>query len=45
MKNGKTIASGKVNEVINIDLLNNVYGIGGFISEIKNEMFFVPLKL
>ena len=45
MKNGKTIASGKVNEVINMDLLNNVYGIGGFISEIKNEMFFVPLKL
>lgn len=45
MKCGELIASGKVNEVIDMNLLNKVYKIGGFISEIENEIFFVPLKL
>lgn len=45
MKFGQAIASGKVNEVINMNLLNDVYKIGGFISEIEKETIFVPLKL
>ena len=45
MKFGEAIASGKVNEVINMNLLNDVYKIGGFISEIEKETIFVPLKL
>jgi iron complex transport system ATP-binding protein len=45
MKCGEVIASGKVNEVIDMNLLNKVYKIGGFISEIDKETFFVPLKL
>ena len=45
MKNGKIIKSGKAEEVINIKLLNDVYNIGGFITEDNNEKFFVPLKL
>lgn len=45
MKSGEAIASGNANEVINMSLLNNVYNIGGFISEIEKETFFVPLKL
>ena len=45
MKFGQAIASGKVNEVINMKLLNDVYKIGGFISEIEKETIFVPLKL
>ena len=45
MKSGQLIASGKVNEVIDMNLLNKVYKIGGFISEIEKEKFFVPLKL
>lgn len=44
MKKGKSIASGKAAEVINMKLLNDVYNIGGFISKVENEMFFVPLK-
>ena len=45
MKSGQLIASGKVSEIINMDLLKRVYKIGGFISEIEKERFFVPLKL
>lgn len=45
MKNGEVISSGNANKVINMELLNNVYKIGGFISEIEKETFFVPLKL
>lgn len=45
MKKGQAISSGTADEVINMDLLNNVYNIGGFISEIEDEKFFVPLKL
>lgn len=45
MKSGQVIASGNANKVINMSLLNNVYNIGGFISEIEKETFFVPLKL
>ena len=45
MKAGEVIASGNANSVINMSLLNNVYNIGGFISEIEKETFFVPLKL
>ncbi len=45
MESGQVMASGKVNEVIDMNLLNKVYKIGGFISEIEKEKFFVPLKL
>ena len=45
MKSGKIISSGIANEVINMNLLNNVYKIGGFISEVEKETVFVPLKL
>ena len=45
MKSGQVISSGRANEVINMDLLNNVYKIGGFINEMETETVFVPLKL
>ena len=45
MKDGQAICSGNVEKVINMKLLNEVYNIGGFISEIKEEIVFVPLKL
>ncbi len=45
MKSGKIISSGIANEVINMNLLNNVYKIGGVISEVEKETVFVPLKL
>ena len=45
MKSGQAIANGKSEEVININLLNDVYKIGGFISEMEKEIIFVPLKL
>ena len=45
MKSGQVISSGRSNEVINMDLLNNVYKIGGFINEMETETVFVPLKL
>ena len=45
MKCGQAIASGKAHEVINMNLLNDVYKIGGFINEIEKETVFVPLKL
>lgn len=44
MKNGNLISSGKCQEVITMDLLNEVYNIGGFITEYKNERIFIPLK-
>ena len=45
MKSGQVISSGVANEVINMDLLNSVYKIGGFINEVEKETVFVPLKL
>lgn len=45
MKSGQAIANGKSEEVINMNLLNDVYKIGGFISEMEKEIIFVPLKL
>ena len=45
MKEGRVINSGKAEEVINMKLLNDVYNIGGFISDVKEETFFIPLKL
>lgn len=45
MKSGQAVACGKSNEILNMNLLNNVYKIGGFISEIEKETVFVPLKL
>lgn len=45
MKKGEIIKSGAAEEVINVKLLNDVYNIGGFITEDNNEKFFVPLKL
>lgn len=45
MKSGQVISSGIANEVINMDLLNSVYKIGGFINEMETETVFVPLKL
>ncbi|MDU4884266.1 MAG: ABC transporter ATP-binding protein [Clostridium celatum] len=45
MKSGEVVSSGIANEVINMDLLNSVYKIGGFINEVEKEIVFVPLKL
>ncbi|WP_297714272.1 ABC transporter ATP-binding protein [Clostridium sp.] len=45
MKSGEVVSSGIANEVINMDLLNSVYKIGGFINEVEKETVFVPLKL
>ena len=45
MKSGEVISSGISNKVINMDLLNSVYKIGGFINYIEKEAVFVPLKL
>ncbi|WP_195988980.1 ABC transporter ATP-binding protein [Clostridium sp. D53t1_180928_C8] len=45
MKSGQAIANGRSEEVINMNLLNDVYKIGGFISQIEKETIFVPLKL
>lgn len=45
MKKGSIIKSGKSNKVIDMNLLESVYKIGGFIKEIEKETFFVPLKL
>ena len=45
MKSGQVISSGRSNEVINMDLLDKVYKIGGFINEMETETVFVPLKL
>ena len=44
MKNGKLIKSGKAREVISMNLLNDVYNIGGFLSTQKNNLYFVPMK-
>ena len=44
MKLGEAIASGKVNEVINMNLLNDVYKIGGFISEIEKETIMINFQ-
>ena len=45
MKSGQAVACGKSNEILNMNLLNKIYKIGGFISEIEKETVFVPLKL
>lgn len=45
MKSGQAVASGEVKKILNMNLLNNVYKIGGFISEMEEEVVFVPLKL
>lgn len=45
MKKGQIINNGKAHEVIDMNLLNNVYNIGGFITNTGNERVFVPLKL
>lgn len=45
MKAGQAVASGEVKKILNMNLLNNVYKIGGFISEMEEEVVFVPLKL
>ena len=44
MKNGKLIKSGKASAVISMNLLNDVYDIGGFLSTQKNNLYFVPMK-
>lgn len=45
MKSGQAVASGEAKKILNMNLLNNVYKIGGFISEMEEEVVFVPLKL
>lgn len=45
MKNGQLINQGRVEDVINMKLLKEVYNISGFISEENEEKFFIPLKL
>ena len=44
MKNGKLIKSGKASAVISMNLLNDVYDIGGFLRTQKDNMYFVPMK-
>lgn len=45
MKSGQAVEAGEVKKILNMNLLNNVYKIGGFISEMEEEVVFVPLKL
>ena len=45
MKKGKIIEAGIGEEVINMCLLNEVYNIGGYITEYNKEKIFIPLKL
>ena len=44
MKNGELIKSGEASEVISMNLLNDVYNIGGFLSNQKDNVYFVPMK-
>ena len=44
MKNGQLIKIGKASEVISMNLLNDVYNIGGFLSTKKDNVYFVPMK-
>ena len=44
MKNGQLIKIGKASEVISMNLLNDVYNIGGFLSNQKDNVYFVPMK-
>ena len=34
----------KASEVISMNLLNDVYNIGGFLSNQKDNVYFVPMK-
>ena len=43
MKNGQLIKIGKASEVISMNLLNDVYNIGGFLSNQKDNVYFVPM--
>ena len=43
-KNGELIKSGEASEVISMNLLNDVYNIGGFLSNQKDNVYFVPMK-
>ena len=43
-KNGQLIKIGKASEVISMNLLNDVYNIGGFLSNQKDNVYFVPMK-
>ena len=45
MKKGKIIESGKSEKVINMNLLKEVYNIGGYITDYNKEKVFIPLKL
>ena len=45
MKKGKIIESGKSERVINMNLLKEVYKIGGYITNYNKEKVFIPLKL
>ena len=44
MKNGELIKSGEASAVISMNLLNDVYNIGGFLSTKKDNVYFVPMK-
>ena len=44
MKNGELIKSGEASAVISMNLLNDVYNIGGFLSNQKDNVYFVPMK-
>ena len=44
MKNGQLIKIGKASEVLSMNLLNDVYNIGGFLSNQKDNVYFVPMK-
>lgn len=45
MKKGKIIEAGMAEEVINMCIFNEVYNIGGYITEYNKEKIFIPLKL
>lgn len=45
MKSGMIIKNGKPRDVINKDVIKNVYNVEGFIEERNNELYFIPLKV
>lgn len=44
MKNGNLVDEGKTSDVIDMKLLNDVYNIGGVITNYEDSVYFVPMK-
>ena len=44
MKNGELKSYGKTRDIINMNLLEDVYNIGGSIEEYHSDLYFIPMK-